>query len=52
VRNSLRISVIAGAVVAAVGLIFLASPFLALLFGFLAFQSYQMLQGNTLSGLR
>jgi Zn-dependent protease len=51
VRNSLRISVIAGAVVAAVGLIFLASPFLALLFGFLAFQSYQLLQGNAGSGL-
>jgi len=50
-RKALRISVIAGAVVAAVGLIFLASPFLALLFGFLAFQSYQLLQGNPGSGL-
>jgi stage IV sporulation protein FB len=46
VRKSLRISVVTGAVVAVVGLIFLASPLIALLFGFLAFQSWQLLRGN------
>jgi membrane-associated protease RseP (regulator of RpoE activity) len=44
VRRSLWISVIAGAIIAAVGLIFFRSLFMALLFGFLAFQSYQSLQ--------
>jgi Zn-dependent protease len=45
-RNSLRLSAAAGAVVAATGLILLGSPWIALLFGFLAFQSWQLLQGN------
>jgi Zn-dependent protease len=49
-RNSLRVSVAAGAVVAVAGLVFLGSPWIALLFGFLAFQSWQMLQGHTGSG--
>jgi Zn-dependent protease len=51
VRNSLRISVIAGAVVAVAGLVFLGSLWIALLFSFLAFQSFQLLQGNSGSGL-
>jgi Zn-dependent protease len=46
VRKSLRLSMAVGAVVAAVGLIFLASPFLALLFGYLAFTSYMALRGG------
>ncbi len=46
VRKSLRLSVAVGAVVAAVGLIFLASPFLALLFGYLAFTGYMALRGG------
>jgi Zn-dependent protease len=46
VRQSLRLSVAVGAVVAAAGLIFLASPFLALLFGYLAFTSYMALRGG------
>jgi len=49
VRKSLRLSVIAGAVVAVAGLIFLASPFLALLFGYLAFTSYMALHGGGLA---
>lgn len=44
VRKSLWVSVIAGAVVALVGLVFLRSIFMALMFGLLAFQSYQALQ--------
>lgn len=44
VRKSLWISVIAGALVALAGFIFLRSLFMALLFGLLAFQSYQALQ--------
>lgn len=44
VRKSLWVSVIAGVLVALVGLLFLRSLFMALLFGFLAFQSYQSLQ--------
>jgi hypothetical protein len=44
VRKSLWISVIAGGLVALAGLIFLRSIFMALLFGLLAFQSYQALQ--------
>ncbi|NOH04134.1 MAG: hypothetical protein HND47_20255 [Chloroflexi bacterium] len=43
-RTSLWVSVITGATVAVVGLLFLQSIYMALLFGFLAFQSYQMLQ--------
>jgi Zn-dependent protease len=49
-RNSLRLSVVAGAVVAVAGLIILGSPWIALLFGYLAFQSWQTLQGNPGSG--
>lgn len=44
VRKSLWLSVIAGGIVAIVGLLFFRSIFMALLFGFLAFQSYQSLQ--------
>jgi Zn-dependent protease len=44
VRKSLWVSVIAGALVALGGLIFFRSLFMALLFGLLAFQSYQALQ--------
>lgn len=43
VRKSLWISVIAGAIVAGAGLILLNSIYMAFLFGFLAFQSYQSL---------
>ena len=46
VRKSLWLSVIAGVVVAALGLLFLKSLYMALLFGLLAFQSYQSLQGR------
>ncbi len=51
VRKSLWISVIAGALVAALGLFFLGSLYMALLFGLLAFQSYQSLRGRFGSGL-
>lgn len=44
VRKSLWVSVIAGALLALVGLVFWGSIFMALLFGVLAFQSYQMMQ--------
>lgn len=44
VRKSLWVSVIVGVLVALAGLIFFRSLFFALLFGVLAFQSYQMLQ--------
>jgi stage IV sporulation protein FB len=44
IRKSLWLSVIAGGIVALVSLIFLRSLFMMLLFGFLAFQSYQSLQ--------
>jgi stage IV sporulation protein FB len=44
VRKSLWISVIAGGLLALVGLFFFRSIFIALLFGLLAFQSYQSLQ--------
>jgi Zn-dependent protease len=44
VRKSLWVSVIAGALVAIAGLVFFRSVFMALLFGLLAFQSYQLLQ--------
>ncbi|RPJ20761.1 MAG: peptidase [Chloroflexi bacterium] len=46
VRKSLWISVIAGVLVALAGLLLLRSLYMALLFGFLAFQSYQSLQGR------
>ena len=45
VRKSLWLSVIAGGLVALAGFIFLRSVYMAILFGFLAFQSYQSLQG-------
>jgi Zn-dependent protease len=46
VRKSLWVSVIAGALIALVAFIFLRSLYMALLFGFLAFQSYQSLQSR------
>ncbi|HET7143010.1 MAG TPA: site-2 protease family protein [Anaerolineales bacterium] len=47
VRKSLWLSVIAGSLVAAAGFFLLGSVYMAILFGFLAFQSYQSLQGYT-----
>lgn len=44
VRKSLWVSVVAGAVIALAGLLLMRSIYLALLFGMLAFQSYQSLQ--------
>jgi hypothetical protein len=38
--------VVTGTIVAVVGLLLMRSVFIALLFGFLAFQSYQSLQGR------
>jgi Zn-dependent protease len=46
VRKSLWISVIAGALIALVAFFFLRSLYMAFLFGFLAFQSYQALQSR------
>jgi hypothetical protein len=46
VRKSLWVSVIAGGLVAIAGLLILRSIYMALLFGLLAFQSYQSLQGR------
>lgn len=46
VRRSLQVSVVAGGIVALISLFFLHSVYMALLFGFLAFQSYQSLQGR------
>lgn len=46
VRKSLLLSVIAGAVTAVVGLALLSSLYMTFLFGILAFQSYQSLQGH------
>lgn len=43
-RQSLWLSVVTGAAVAVLGLIFLKSLFMAILFGSLAFSSYQLLQ--------
>jgi Zn-dependent protease len=45
-RKSLWLSTIAGAIIAIAGLLFLRSLFMALLFGLLAFQSYQMAKGR------
>jgi len=45
VRKSLWVSVIAGAVIALAAFFFLRSLYMAVLFGFLAFQSYQSLRG-------
>lgn len=47
VRKSLWLSVIAGGLVALAGFFFLGSVYMAVLFGFLAFQSYQSLQAYT-----
>lgn len=47
VRKSLWLSVIAGGLIAAAGFFFLGSVYMAILFGFLAFQSYQSLQSYT-----
>lgn len=46
VRKSLWISVIAGTLIALMAFFFLRSIFMAILFGFLAFQSYQSLQAR------
>jgi len=43
IRKSLWLSVIAGGIIALVGLFFFRSVFIALLFAILAFQSYQSL---------
>jgi Zn-dependent protease len=45
-RTSLWVSVIAGAAMAVAGLLFLQSIYMAILFGLLAFQSFQALQGG------
>jgi Zn-dependent protease len=45
-RTSLWVSVIAGAAVAIAGLLFLQSIYMAILFGLLAFQSFQALQSG------
>ncbi|MCB8943955.1 MAG: hypothetical protein H6658_09385 [Ardenticatenaceae bacterium] len=45
-RKSLVVSTVVGAIMAVVGLIFLRSLWMGLLFGLLAFQSYQTLQGR------
>ncbi|HMB23455.1 MAG TPA: site-2 protease family protein, partial [Anaerolineales bacterium] len=45
-RKSLWLSVIAGGIVALLGLVFFRSLFIALMFGLLAVQSYQSLQGR------
>jgi stage IV sporulation protein FB len=44
-RTSLWVSVIAGGALAVIGLLFLGSVYMAFLFGLLAFQSFQMVQG-------
>jgi Zn-dependent protease len=46
VRKSLWLSVIAGGIIAVVGFAYFGSIYMGLMFGFLAFQSYQMLQGG------
>ncbi|HCB01052.1 MAG TPA: hypothetical protein DEP19_01605 [Anaerolineae bacterium] len=43
-RNSLWLSVITGAIIAIAGFVLLGSIYMAFLFGYLAFQSYQALQ--------
>ena len=48
VRKSLWVSVITGGLIALVALVFLQSIYMAFLFGLLAFQSYQSLQGRTM----
>ena len=46
VRKSLWVSVITGGLIALLAFFFLHSVYMAILFGFLAFQSYQSLQGR------
>lgn len=46
VRKSLWVSVVTGGIIAVLGLIALRSVYMAVLFGFLAFQSYQSLHGR------
>jgi Zn-dependent protease len=46
VRKSLWVSVIAGGLIALIAFFLLHSVYMAILFGFLAFQSYQSLQGR------
>jgi stage IV sporulation protein FB len=46
VNKSMRLSVIAGAVLAVAGLALMHSMYVTILFGLLAFQSYQMLKGR------
>ena len=46
VRKSLWVSVVAGILIALIAFFFLRSLYMALLFGFLAFQSYQSLQSR------
>jgi Zn-dependent protease len=43
-RKSLWVSVVVGGIIALAGLLVMRSPYIALLFGLLAFQSYQSLQ--------
>ena len=45
-RKSLWVSVISGVVIALVGWLLMGSIYIALLFGILAFQSYQLLQSR------
>ena len=46
VRKSIWLSVITGAILALVGFFIFRSTYMAILFGLLAFQSYQSLQGR------
>jgi Zn-dependent protease len=46
IRKSLWLSVIAGAIAAVAGVILFSSFYIAFLFGALAFESYQQLQGR------
>jgi len=46
-RKSLWLSVIVGAIVAIIGAFLMNSMYMALLFGLLAFQSYEMLHGRS-----
>ena len=46
VRKSLWVSVITGVLIALAAFFFLRSLYMAILFGFLAFQSYQSLQAR------
>jgi stage IV sporulation protein FB len=50
VRKSQWLSVITGAALAIIGLLFLRNIFMAVLFGFMAFQSYQSIRGRSLGG--